>query len=65
MLDQPDVSIALWGARRPDQLDPVDEAMGWTIDDMSRKAIDQIVHKTIKDPVGPEFMAPPSREAVT
>jgi aryl-alcohol dehydrogenase-like predicted oxidoreductase len=65
LLDQPDVSIALWGARRPDQLDPVDEAMGWTIDDMSRKAIDQIVHKTIKDPVGPEFMAPPSREAVT
>ncbi len=65
LLDQSDVSIALWGARRPDQLDPVDEAMGWAIDDMSRKAIDQIVQKTIKDPVGPEFMAPPLREDVT
>lgn len=65
LLDQSDVSIALWGARRPDQLDPVDEVMGWAIDDTSRKAIDQIVQKTIKDPVGPEFMAPPSREDVT
>lgn len=65
LLDQSDVSIALWGARRPDQLDPVDEVMGWAIDDTSRKAIDQIVQKTIKDPVGPEFMAPPSHEDIT
>lgn len=65
LLDQSDVSIALWSARRPDQLDPVDEVMGWAIDDTSRKAIDQIVQKTIKDPVGPEFMAPPSHEDIT
>jgi len=64
LLDQPGVSVALWGARRPDQLDPVDEVMGWTIDDKSLKTIDQIVRNAIKDPVGPEFMSPPSREAV-
>ncbi|NUO10240.1 MAG: aldo/keto reductase [Candidatus Brocadia sp.] len=64
LLDQPGVSVALWGARSPDQLEPIDEVMGWTIDDESRKAIDQILQKNIKDPVGPEFMSPPSREAV-
>ena len=64
LLDQPGVSVALWGARRPDQLDPVDEVMGWTIDDTSRQTIEHIVQNTIKDPVGPEFMAPPSREVV-
>lgn len=62
LLDQSGVSVALWGARRPDQLEPVDEIMGWTIDDESRKIIDQIVQKAIRDPVGPEFMSPPSRE---
>lgn len=54
-------TIALWGARRPDQLDPVDEAMGWSIDASARREIDRILEATIKDPVGPEFMAPPAR----
>lgn len=64
LLDQLGVGIALWGARRPDQMDPVGEGMGWTIDHESRKIIDQIVRKAVKDPVGPEFMSPPSRDAV-
>ncbi len=59
LLDQPGVSIALWGARSPDQVTPVDETMGWTIDAVSRKAIDQILQSSIREPVGPEFMAPP------
>jgi aryl-alcohol dehydrogenase-like predicted oxidoreductase len=52
-------TIALWGARRPDQLDPVHEIEGWHIDDAARREIDAILARCIKDPVSPEFMAPP------
>lgn len=52
-------TIALWGARRPDQLKPVAEISGWTIDEAGRQAIDAILQRCIGDPVGPEFMAPP------
>jgi aryl-alcohol dehydrogenase-like predicted oxidoreductase len=59
LLDQPGVGVALWGARRPDQLAPVREVMGWRIDDATMREIDRILATTISDPVGPEFMAPP------
>jgi aryl-alcohol dehydrogenase-like predicted oxidoreductase len=52
-------TIALWGARRPEQLDPVDDIDGWHVDDDSKRAIDAILKRCIKDPVSPEFMAPP------
>lgn len=61
ILDQ-GVDVALWGARTPDQLDPVDEVSGWSLTDEDLDAIDRILDETIDDPVGPEFMAPPSRE---
>jgi aryl-alcohol dehydrogenase-like predicted oxidoreductase len=61
VLDQPGVSAALWGARHPGQLDPVGDVMGWTLDDSALREVDRIVSDTIKDPVGPEFMAPPAR----
>jgi aryl-alcohol dehydrogenase-like predicted oxidoreductase len=59
-LDQPGVGVALWGARRPDQLAPVADVMGWRIDADTMAEIDAILARTIKDPVGPEFMAPPA-----
>lgn len=62
LLDQPGVSVALWGARRPEQLEPVDEIFGWSLDAQAKEAIDRIINESIKDPVGPEFMAPPARE---
>jgi aryl-alcohol dehydrogenase-like predicted oxidoreductase len=61
VLDQGD-TIALWGARRAAQLDPVEDTMGWQLDDQAKKRIDKILLQTVKDPVGPEFMAPPSRD---
>jgi len=61
VLDQGD-TIALWGARRAAQLDPVEDTMGWQLDDQAKKRIDEILLQTVKDPVGPEFMAPPSRD---
>jgi aryl-alcohol dehydrogenase-like predicted oxidoreductase len=60
MLDQ-GITTALWGARRPDQLRPVDEVTGWTLDTAAKVEIDRILRETITDPVGPEFMAPPAR----
>src|SRR5450631_3303649 len=60
MLDQ-GITTALWGARRPDQLQAVDAVAGWRIDDDAKAEIDAILRETIADPVGPEFMAPPVR----
>jgi aryl-alcohol dehydrogenase-like predicted oxidoreductase len=52
-------TIALWGARRPDQLDPIAEIEGWHIEEAARKRIDAILSRCITDPVSPSFMAPP------
>ncbi|WP_141603767.1 aldo/keto reductase [Terrilactibacillus laevilacticus] len=62
ILDQPGASIALWGARRPDQISPVNEAMNFKLDKETLNDIDLIINKHVKEPVGPEFMAPPDRE---
>lgn len=61
LVDQPGVTTALWGARRPEQLDPVSEIEGWSLSDRDMEAIDDILAEHVKDPVGPEFMAPPTR----
>ena len=60
MLDQ-GITTALWGARHPNQLLPVDEIAGWQLDSPTKAKIDQILRETVSDPVGPEFMAPPAR----
>jgi aryl-alcohol dehydrogenase-like predicted oxidoreductase len=60
MLDQ-GITTALWGARHPDQLDPVNQIAGWSLDSAAKAEVDRILHETISDPVGPEFMAPPAR----
>jgi len=59
VLDRQDSMIALWGARRPDQLSPIGGLAGWHIDSSAMAEIDRILAETIVDPVGPEFMAPP------
>jgi len=60
-LDQPGVSVALWGARNPEQLAPVESAVWWKLSAEALRTIDQIVSETVTDPVGPEFMAPPEQ----
>ena len=62
MLDQ-GITTALWGARHPDQLRPVDEVVGWSLDAAAKAEIERILRETITDPIGPEFMAPPSGSA--
>jgi len=63
MLDQ-GITTALWGARHPDQLQPVDEVSGWQLDTAAKAEIDRILKETIAQPIGPEFMAPPVRRLV-
>jgi aryl-alcohol dehydrogenase-like predicted oxidoreductase len=60
MLDQ-GIGVALWGARRPDQLRATTGVAGWSLDGVTRAAIDRILNETITDPIGPEFMAPLNR----
>jgi aryl-alcohol dehydrogenase-like predicted oxidoreductase len=56
-------TIALWGARRPDQLAPVADATGWSLGPTAMDEIDAILQRHIKHPVGPQFMAPPQNPA--
>ncbi len=62
VLDQPGVSVALWGAKRPDQLDAVAGVMGWKLDSATMADIDRIVAESVTDPVGPEYLTPLVRE---
>jgi aryl-alcohol dehydrogenase-like predicted oxidoreductase len=62
LLDQQGVGIALWGARRPEQLAPIKEVAGWSLTKEHFTAIDAILRESIRNPVGPEFMAPPARQ---
>jgi aryl-alcohol dehydrogenase-like predicted oxidoreductase len=63
LLDQGATS-ALWGARHPNQLEPIDEVFGWSLDAAAKSEIERILREEITDPVGPEFMAPPPRREV-
>jgi aryl-alcohol dehydrogenase-like predicted oxidoreductase len=60
MLDQ-GISVALWGARRPDQLAAALGVADWSLDGADRALIELMVNTAVADPVGPEFMAPPPR----
>lgn len=54
------VPIAIWGGRSPEQMDPLDDVFGWSMDGATLSAVDSILAEAVKDPVGPEFMAPPT-----
>jgi aryl-alcohol dehydrogenase-like predicted oxidoreductase len=60
MLDQ-GISVALWGGRRPEQLEAALGVAGWSLQSSDREQIERIVNTAIPDPVGPEFMAPGPR----
>jgi len=63
VLDRRGVSVALWGAKQPGQLDPVAGVMGWKLDTESLQQIDSIVVESVKDPIGPEYLTPLVRES--
>jgi aryl-alcohol dehydrogenase-like predicted oxidoreductase len=53
------ISVALWGARNPDQLNAIESVWGWKLKPEDFKEIDDILSETISKPIGAEFMAPP------
>ena len=62
VLDRPGVSVALWGAKRPEQLDAVAGVLGWKLDANALAEIDRIVAESVTGPVGPEYLTPSVRE---
>jgi aryl-alcohol dehydrogenase-like predicted oxidoreductase len=62
VLEQGDNMIALWGARKPEQLAGIDATIGWRLDPGSILQMNAIVARHVLDPVGPEFLAPPERK---
>lgn len=58
VLDRPGVSAALWGAKRPEQLNAVDGIFDWKLDDAAMADIDSIARESVTDPVGPEYLTP-------
>ncbi|MCL6571117.1 MAG: aldo/keto reductase [Bacillus sp. (in: Bacteria)] len=60
VLDQQGVTTALWGARRPEQLDEISGVSGWKLDQKDMEMINQIIITQIPVPLGTSFMAPPS-----
>lgn len=60
MLDR-GIDVALWGGRHPDQLEAALGVVGWSLNAQQRELIEGIVNAVIKDPIGPEFMAPLQR----
>jgi aryl-alcohol dehydrogenase-like predicted oxidoreductase len=61
VLDRPGVSAALWGAKRPEQLDAVDGIFGWKLNSEAMTEIDAIVAESVSDPIGPEYLTPDVR----
>jgi aryl-alcohol dehydrogenase-like predicted oxidoreductase len=58
VLDQPGVTVALWGARHPAQISTVDGIEGWKLDASAMRAIDRILRETILHPIGASSMVP-------
>lgn len=61
VLDRPGVSAALWGAKRPSQIDAIRDVLGWKLDASAFEAIDAIVRVRVTEPVGPEYLTPGRR----
>ncbi|MDT8377290.1 MAG: aldo/keto reductase [Desulfotignum sp.] len=54
------IPVAIWGGRKPSHLEPLDDIFGWSMDLATLSAVETILSETVKQPVGPEFMAPPT-----
>ncbi len=63
VLDQ-GADIALWGARKPEQLAELDEIWDWSLKKQDIIIINNLINTTVSDPAGPEFMAPPENEVI-
>ncbi|MHB0775198.1 aldo/keto reductase [Halomonas sp. WWR20] len=62
LLDRHANGIALWGARKPEQMEPIERITDWQLSSDDMDEIERLVNEHVTDPVGPEFMAPPTRD---
>ncbi len=62
VLEKPGATVALLGARSPRHLDVLGRVDGWTLGEDGVREAERIVADAVEDPVGPDFMAPPTRE---
>jgi aryl-alcohol dehydrogenase-like predicted oxidoreductase len=62
VLDRPGITVALWGAKSPEQLDAVAGVPGWKLDAGAMAEIDRIVTESVTDPVGPGYLSPRARQ---
>ncbi len=60
-LHQPGVTVVLLGARGPGHLQVLDGLFDWELDDETLREIDATLD-TIREPIGPDFLAPPLRD---
>ncbi|NOY22700.1 MAG: aldo/keto reductase [Acidobacteria bacterium] len=59
ILDRLKDGVALWGARKPEQLTPLEACFGWVLNPASMDEIDRILKENIPDPIGVDFLSPP------
>ncbi len=59
ILDKLQDGIALWGARKPEQLAPLEDCFGWGLDQAALIEINGILSRNIPEPIGVQFLAPP------
>ncbi|MXV35561.1 MULTISPECIES: aldo/keto reductase [unclassified Saccharibacter] len=52
-------TIALWGARKPEQISGIADVFGWSLTEEDKKAVDDILARHVPTPIRPTFMAPP------
>ena len=52
------IDFPLWGIRKPEHLEHLEEVWDWKLTQEDLKEIDRIISETIPNPIGPEFMAP-------
>lgn len=56
------VNISLWGARKKEQLEQIEQVLGWKLTQTDFSEIDKIISEHVKNPASMEFMAPPIRK---
>ncbi|MBD3233346.1 MAG: general stress protein [candidate division Zixibacteria bacterium] len=56
------IDIALWGARKPEQLDAIAGIDGWKLDEAALAEVQHIVRENLNSQSGPEFMQPPQNK---
>lgn len=55
------INVALWGARKPEQLDDINSIWGWKLTAQDFKEIDKILNETLPQSVMGETVAPTSK----